>query len=278
MQEKTRLDLHVVNLGLTTSREKARVLIQAGLIQVNGQKILKTAQLVLPSDEVTLVGKDHPYVSRGGLKLEKALKVFPISVKDNVCIDIGASTGGFTDCLLQNGAKKVYALDVGYGQLDWQLRNDARVVSKERCNARYMEQGWFDDALNFACMDVSFISIRKMLLPLYDCLIDQANIIALIKPQFEAGREKIGKNGVVRDRQTHIDVIVSTLEFVRGLGYSVCGLDFSPITGPKGNMEFLLWLKKEEMTQHLWNQELDEEMAEKVVTEAHEYHAKMLEA
>lgn len=274
MQEKTRLDLRIVELGLTSSREKAQVLIQAGLVQVNGQKTTKSAQQILLDDHVVVIGKEHPYVSRGGLKLEKALDVFALSVTDLVCMDIGASTGGFTDCLLQNGAKKVYALDVGYGQLDWRLRSDERVITKERCNARYMEPAWFEEMLDFACMDVSFISIRRMLEPLYECLCDGANIVALIKPQFEAGREKIGKNGVIREEKTHLEVIVDMLWFVRDKGYTVCGLDFSPITGPKGNIEFLLWLAKSKTLLEKWTKEMDGEQAKTIVQQAHEYHTK----
>lgn len=271
MQEKIRLDAYLVQQNLTTSREKARVLIQVGLVLVNGKRAEKVAQLISARDEVSIVGKEHPYVSRGGLKLEKALRVFPLSVAGKVCADIGASTGGFTDCLLQKGAKKVYALDVGYGQLDWGLRNDARVIVRERCNARYMEPNWFDEALDFACMDVSFISIRRMLVPLISCITPEADVIALIKPQFEAGRENVGKKGVVRDAHVHYQVIADLLSFARQTGYFVCGLDDSPITGPEGNIEFLVWLKTRE-SKEAWDAAEDQQRIKSVVTTAHERH------
>lgn len=270
MPEKIRLDIRVHEGGLAPSREKARVLIQAGLVKVNDIIVKKAAQLVSEMDDIRLVGKDHPYVSRGGLKLEKALDAFPISVEGAVCADIGASTGGFTDCLLQHGAKKVYAMDVGFGQLDWSLRNNEYVVVKERCNARYMEPAWFDEPLDFACMDVSFISIKRMLEPLTACLKEHAHIVALIKPQFEAGRENVGKKGVVRDARVHVQVVADILHFVREHGYAVQGLDVSPITGPQGNIEFLLLL--ETNGQDAWLAEEDKEHAEQVVHQAQTIH------
>lgn len=270
MPEKIRLDVGVHAVGLAPSREKARAFIQAGLIQVNGVTIKKTAHLISEQDEIRLAGKDHPYVSRGGLKLEKALLAFPVSVEGDVCADIGASTGGFTDCLLQHGAQKVYAMDVGYGQLDWSLRNDERVIVKERCNARYMEPAWFDELLDFACMDVAFISIKRMLEPLVPCLKEQAQVVALIKPQFEAGRENVGKKGVVRDARVHIQVILDILQYVRGLSYTVQALDVSPITGPQGNIEFLLLLQKD--GNHAWEANGDLSAAERIVNEAQELH------
>lgn len=257
MDQKIRLDTFLVEQNLATSREKARTLIQARLVKVDGIIAEKPAMLVSCDNQVDIQGKDHPFVSRGGLKLEKAFDVFPLEVQDQVCVDVGASTGGFTDCLLQHGAKKVYSIDVGYGQLDWSLRQNPAVVSMERQNARFIQADWFDsnDDITFACMDLAFISIRKILVPLYDCLEENAQVIALIKPQFEAGREHVGKKGVVRDTAVHYDVIMEILCFVRDNHYSIKGLDFSPITGPQGNIEFLLWLSKDE--QSAWKKEYD---------------------
>lgn len=262
MQDKTRLDTFLFEQGKAPSREKARALIQAGLVRVNGQSVDKPATMLKESDQVELQGKEHPFVSRGGLKLAKAFDVFPIDVQDKVCVDIGASTGGFTDCLLQHGAKKVYAIDVGYGQLDWGLRNDERVCSMERQNARYMLPDWFDEKPGFACMDLAFISIRLILKPLYQCLDEEAEVIALIKPQFEAGRENVGKKGVVRDAKVHQEVIEGILAFARENRYGIKGLDFSPITGPQGNIEFLLYLSKTEKSE--WDIEEDAEKAENI--------------
>lgn len=244
MNGKVRLDVEMVNRGLAPSREKARARIMAGDVRVDGVRVDKAGFEVRENSEITVIGSAIPFVSRGGLKLDKAVKVFPITLKDRVCADIGASTGGFTDCMLQNGAKHVYAVDVGYGQLDWSLRNDERVTVMERTNARFMEPSWYSDPITFASIDVSFISLKLILPPLYECLTDGGEVVALIKPQFEAGRSEIGKNGVVRDAKVHQRVCVELMEFSESIGFTVQGLSFSPITGPKGNIEYLLYIQR----------------------------------
>ncbi|MBQ1821283.1 MAG: TlyA family RNA methyltransferase [Clostridia bacterium] len=241
---KIRLDVEMVSRGLCPSREKARALILAGEVRVNGVRAEKAGQEIAPDAEVTVVEDAIPFVSRGGLKLDKAVKTFPINLRGRVCADIGASTGGFTDVMLKNGANHVYAIDVGYGQLDWSLRNDPRVTVMERTNARFMTPEWFREPITFASIDVSFISLRLILPPLFDSLSDTGEVVALIKPQFEAGRSEIGKNGVVRDAAVHERVIRDMLSFADGTGFSVLGLSFSPITGPKGNIEYLLYMQK----------------------------------
>ncbi len=271
MSTKQRLDAYLVENGLSESREKAQRLIMSGCVYINGQKGEKPSVGVSETDRVEVRGSVLPYVSRGGLKLKKALRVFPIDVRGVTAVDVGASTGGFTDCLLQNGAGHVYAVDVGYGQLDWKLRNDGRVTVMERHNARNMEPGWFEQAPGFGCMDVAFISIRLILPPLYQCLAGRADVVALIKPQFEAGRDKVGKKGVVRDPQTHREVVEGMLAFSRETGYALKGLDFSPITGPEGNIEFLLWLQKG--GSDAWERERDGQLALEVVESARKFHA-----
>lgn len=270
MSDKKRLDSAMHLLGCVESREKARAMIMSGCVYVNGQKADKPSQLVTQADLVEIRSHALPYVSRGGLKLEKALSVFPVLVKGVTAVDVGASTGGFTDCLLQNGAKHVFAVDVGYGQLDWRLRNDERVTVMERTNARFMQSDWFHEQPSFACMDVSFISIRLILPALRDSLAKDSTIIALIKPQFEAGKGKVGKKGVVRESAVHQDVIVEILAFVRDKGFVVCGLDFSPITGPEGNVEFLLCLKTQGTD--AWDTAFDAQIAEKTVQAAKTAH------
>ena len=242
--KKLRLDQLVFDLGLTESRERAKTTIMSGLVYVDGQKADKPGMQVSPDVSVEVRGSAIPYVSRGGLKLEKGLKVFPIDVKDKVCIDCGASTGGFTDVLLKNGAAKVYSVDVGYGQLAWSLRQDARVVNLERTNLRYITDEQIPEPLDIAVMDVSFISVKLVLPAVCPLLKDGADFMCLIKPQFEAGREEVGKKGVVRDRAVHLSVIRSILDFVPSLGMTVMGLDYSPIKGPEGNIEYLCHLKK----------------------------------
>lgn len=259
MPEKCRLDALLVETGLVESRQKAQALILEGLVFVENQRVDKVAQAVLRSAQIQIRGNALPYVSRGGLKLEKALLTFPIALAGKVCLDVGASTGGFTDCMLQNGASKVYSIDVGYGQLDWKLRNDQRVVTMERRNARAMAADWFTETPDFASMDVSFISIRKILPALYDVLSDQAELLTLIKPQFEAGREHVGKHGVVRSVEVRQEVIQACLQAARALGFAVRGLTFSPITGPKGNVEFLLYAQKG--TKSAWPEEDDQQRA-----------------
>ncbi len=241
---KVRLDVEMVNRGLCPSREKARALILAGEVRVNGTRAEKAGQEIAADAEITAVEDAIPFVSRGGLKLDKAIRTFPIDLNGRTCADIGASTGGFTDVMLKNGAAHVYAIDVGYGQLDWSLRNDPRVTVMERTNARFMTPDWFSDPITFASIDVSFISLHLILPPLFECLTDGGEVVALIKPQFEAGRSEIGKNGVVRDAAVHERVIREMLAFSESVGFTVNGLSFSPITGPKGNVEFLLYISK----------------------------------
>jgi len=239
-----RLDVVLYERGLAKSREKARALIMAGVVYVDGVRIDKAGAAVDPEAPIEVREDPIPFVSRGGLKLQKAMQLFPLTLTDAVSADIGASTGGFTDCMLQCGAKQVYSIDVGYGQLDWSLRNDPRVVVMERTNARYMEPAWFAQPLDFASIDVSFISLSKMLPPLHACLREGGMVVALIKPQFEAGRSEVGKNGVVRDAKVHASVCRRVLDMAMEAGYHIRGLSFSPITGPKGNIEFLAWLER----------------------------------
>lgn len=243
---KKRLDIAVTELGLAPSRERAKAMIMAGEIYVNNVKALKAGESVSEDAEITFRGKAMPYVSRGGFKLEKAMQAFPISLENKVCMDIGASTGGFTDCMLQNGAKKVYAIDVGYGQLAWKLRTDERVVNLERTNFRYLSKEKVEDVIEFASIDVSFISLTKILPVLRDFLCESGTCVALIKPQFEAGREKVGKKGVVRDMAVHLEVVEKIIDFSVQSGYRVRGLSFSPIRGPEGNIEYLIYLQKSE--------------------------------
>ncbi len=246
MEEKAmRADAALAERGLASSREKAQRLIAAGLATVNGQPIKKPAQKVRESDALAVLGAEHPYVSRGGLKLEKALKVFGVNARGAVCVDIGASTGGFTDVLLKRGAAKVYAVDVGTGQLDPSLRADARVVSLERVNARALEAGMFDERPTLAVMDVSFISIRLILPAALAVLGDGGRMIALVKPQFEAGRQAVGKGGIVSSSAAHRQVLRDIADFMPTLGWRVRALDFSPIAGGDGNIEFLADLAPE---------------------------------
>ena len=242
---KIRLDVYLTEKGLASSRERAKSLIMAGQVYVKNQKCDKAGTMLDETEkEVEVRGEQLKYVSRGGLKLEKALLEFPITLKDKITMDIGASTGGFTDCMLQNGAKKVYAVDVGYGQFAWKLRNDDRVVNMERTNIRYVTSNDIDDKIDMASIDVSFISLRLVLPAAYNLLTDDGEILALIKPQFEAGKERVGKKGVVRDKGVHYDVIRTVLDFASQNGFSVLGLSYSPIKGPEGNIEYLTYLKK----------------------------------
>ena len=241
--KKQRLDQLVFERGLTESRERARTSIMSGVVYVNGQKADKPGMAVDPEAEIELRGDALPFVSRGGYKLDKALKVFPVDPVGKNCIDCGASTGGFTDVLLQHGAAKVYSVDVGYGQLAWKLRNDPRVVNLERTNLRYVNREQIPEPLDLAVMDVSFISIRLVLPAVQKLLKPDADYICLIKPQFEAGREEVGKKGVVRDPAVHERVVNGILEFAPTLGFTVMGLDYSPIKGPEGNIEYICHLK-----------------------------------
>ena len=240
----TRADVRLVELNLCQSRERARSIIMSGAVYLNDARIDKAGDPV-PEDCVLTVREDpNPFVSRGGLKLEKAVTKYDISLDNAVAIDVGASTGGFTDCMLMHGAKKVYSIDVGYGQLDWKLRNDERVRVMERTNARFMQPDWFDEQIDFASMDVSFISIRLILPSIYACLKDGGRAVVLVKPQFEAGKGKVGKNGVVRDEAVHKEVLLGAMLFAQSMGFKLEHVDYSPIKGPKGNIEFLLIVSK----------------------------------
>jgi len=244
LAEKKRLDILVYEAGLAESREKAKALIMSGIIYVDNQKSDKPGTTYPDTVNIELRGKGLKYASRGGLKLEKALKVFPIDMKDKIAMDIGASHGGFTDCMLQNGAKKVYSVDVGYGQLVWKLRNDERVVNLERTNIRYITKEQVPDELDFFSVDVSFISLCLVLPAARPLLRDGGQAVCLIKPQFEAGRENVGKKGVVRDKKVHADVIRKIYDFCLENGFSVLDLDYSPIKGPEGNIEYLIYIEK----------------------------------
>lgn len=241
---KERLDVLLVKRNLAESREKAKAVIMAGNVFVDGQREDKAGSIFPPDVSIEVRGHVLPYVSRGGLKLEKALANFDVDIKDCVCTDVGSSTGGFTDCMLQNGAKKVYAIDVGRGQLDWKLRNDPRVVCMEKTNIRYVTPEDIGEPVDFSSIDVSFISLTKVLTPIRDYLKADGEIVALIKPQFEAGREKVGKKGVVREKSTHREVIRKVMDHAQSIGFDLCALDFSPIKGPEGNIEYLIHLKK----------------------------------
>lgn len=244
MKNGVRADVRLVECGMAATREKARSLIMAGAVYIDDRAVAKPGDIVAPDSCLTVRKDPNPYVSRGGLKLEKAISAFGIDLNGVTALDVGASTGGFTDCMLHHGAAKVYAMDVGYGQLDWSLRNNPRVVVMERVNARNMEPEWFESPPGFACIDVSFISLRLILPALYPCLKDAGLITALVKPQFEAGRDKVGKNGVVRDERVHCDVLESLCLFAHQAGFLLFGMEYSPITGPKGNIEFLLFMQK----------------------------------
>ncbi|MBO4291724.1 MAG: TlyA family RNA methyltransferase, partial [Lachnospiraceae bacterium] len=241
------LDVILVEQGYAPSREKAKAIIMSGNVYVNGQKEDKAGTSFDPAKiRLEVRGKELKYVSRGGLKLEKAMQTWKFDLQGFVCMDIGASTGGFTDCMLQNGAGKVYSVDVGHGQLAWKLRNDERVVCMEQTNFRYMTREDISDDLDFASVDVSFISLTKILIPARNLLKTGGQMVCLIKPQFEAGREKVGKNGVVREPEIHREVICKIVDYADLIGFSVQGLEYSPIKGPEGNIEYLIYLKKEE--------------------------------
>lgn len=244
MQKKTRLDVAVFEQGYAPSREKAKAIIMAGIVYVNNQKVDKAGFELKEGDVLEVRGKTLQYVSRGGLKLEKAMQEFPITLEGKVCMDVGASTGGFTDCMLQNGAVKVYSVDVGYGQLAWKLRIDERVVNLERTNFRYATREQIPDEIDFASVDVSFISLKHILPNLNTLLAPDGQAVCLIKPQFEAGKEKVGKKGVVRDLNVHLEVVENVINLAVENGFSVMGLQFSPIKGPEGNIEYLIYLNK----------------------------------
>ena len=244
MSNKTRLDVLLVERGFAPTRQKAQAIIMAGSVFVAGQRVDKPGTAVANEAELEVRGHTLRYVSRGGLKLEKAMQLFPIKLENTVCMDIGASTGGFTDCMLQSGASKVYSVDVGYGQLAWQLRTDPRVVNLERTNARYLTREQIPEEIDFFSVDVSFISLKIILPAVRPLLKDGGKAVCLIKPQFEAGREKVGKKGVVRDKAVHEEVVQMICDFAVENGYSVLGLTFSPVKGPEGNIEYLVFLQK----------------------------------
>lgn len=255
MAEKLRLDVALFEKGFCESREKAKALIMAGQVYVNGQKVIKGGSVLKEDDEIEVRGKKMPFVSRGGLKLQKAVDVFGVKLENTVCMDIGASTGGFTDCMLQHGAKKVYAIDVGYGQLAWKLRNDERVINLERTNFRYVTKEVIKDDIDFASVDVSFISLKLILPVMREFLKENGEAVCLIKPQFEAGREKVGKKGVVRDTAVHVEVVEGICSFVLENGFDILALDFSPVKGPEGNIEYLIHLRKSEMSRSFLTKE-----------------------
>ena len=264
---KERLDVLLVQRGMAASREKAKAMIMAGEILVDGEREDKAGSMFPDTVTITQKGSPLPYVSRGGLKLEKAMTHFGLDLTGKICMDVGASTGGFTDCMLQNGAVKVYAVDVGHGQLDWKLRNDERVVCMERTNIRYVTPEDIQEPVQFVSIDVSFISLTKVLLPVRNLMEEGAEMTALIKPQFEAGREKVGKKGVVRDPAVHLEVIQTVISYAKSISFGVRHLEFSPIKGPEGNIEYLVHLVK------LPEGTVEEEMQvspEEVVRQAHE--------
>lgn len=265
MSDKERLDVLLVELGFYESREKARAQIMAGKIYVNDQKSDKPGTKIPRDANIEDRGIKMPYVSRGGFKLAKALEVFGIDVKDKICLDIGASTGGFTDVMLQNGAKKVYSVDVGYGQFAWKLRTDERVVCLERLNFRYATREEIQDWIDFSATDVSFISITKIIPKAMEFMTEFGEMVALIKPQFEAGKDKVEKKGVIKKKSTHLEVLTNILEFVKSQGLYIYGLDFSPIRGPEGNIEFLIYFGKKDRGLD----EISQEYVEKLVEQAH---------
>ena len=259
---KTRLDVYLTEHGFAQSRERAKSIIMSGHVFVNNQRSDKAGDIVPEGALVEVRGGELKYVSRGGLKLEKAVSEFSLDLKDKICMDVGASTGGFTDCMLQNGASKVYSVDVGYGQLAWKLRSDARVINMERTNIRYVTDEQVPDKLDFASIDVAFISLKLVLPVVKSLLSDSGTGVALIKPQFEAGREKVGKKGVVRDPAVHAEVIQNVLDFTREMELKISSVTFSPIRGPEGNIEYLMYFSK--------NGEDNEIDVEGIVIQSHE--------
>ena len=244
MSKKLRLDILLAEKGLWESRQKAQAAIMSGQVYVNGQRVDKPGTAVDPESEIEIRGNTLRYVSRGGLKLEKAMAVWPIVLAGKICMDVGASTGGFTDCMLQNGASRVYAVDVGYGQLAWSLRSDRRVVCLERTNARYLNHAVIPEEPDFSSVDVSFISLKLILPAIAGVLKDGGEVVCLVKPQFEAGREKVGKKGVVRDPAVHREVLERFLQHAKESGFTALDLSWSPVRGPEGNIEYLGWLRK----------------------------------
>ena len=264
---KERLDALLCNQGLAPSREKAKAIIMAGQVYVNGQKEDKAGSMFDIYASIEVKGSTLRYVSRGGLKLEKSIEKFQVALEEKVCMDVGASTGGFTDCMLQNGAVRVYAVDVGHGQLAWKLRQDERVICMEKTNIRYVTPDDIKEPIDFVSIDVSFISLTKVLPPVKALLKDRGQIVCLIKPQFEAGREKVGKKGVVRERATHLEVVENIMNFAKEIGFGILNLDFSPIKGPEGNIEYLLHLQNNPSEDELM---VDMPDAKNLVDQSHE--------
>ncbi len=246
MSEKQRLDAELVARGIIQSREQAKAAIMAGQVYVNNQKADKAGEQVTADDKIEFRGENLKYVSRGGLKLEKAMELYGFKLDNKICMDVGASTGGFTDCMLQKGATKVYSIDVGYGQLAWKLRQDERVVNLERTNVRYITSEQVPDTVDFVSIDVSFISLGLVIPVLVPFLSGEAMMVCLVKPQFEAGKDKVGKHGVVRDPATHMEVLERAVGFAKNAGFGIVGLEFSPIKGPQGNIEYLMVLTRKE--------------------------------
>ena len=268
-EQKERLDVLLVSRGLAPSREKAKAFIMAGEVFVDNQREDKAGQTFPVTAQIEVRGKKMKYVSRGGYKLEKALEVFPIQLQGALCMDVGSSTGGFTDCMLQNGARYVYAIDVGTNQLAWKLRQDERVCSMEKTNIRYVTPEDIGEAVDFVSIDVAFISLTKVLTPVKELMKEQGQIVCLIKPQFEAGREKVGKKGVVRDRKVHEEVIEMVMDHARSLGFHILGLEHSPIRGPEGNIEYLLYMENDTREPSVISKEENQEIQE-LVNRAHE--------
>ncbi|CUH93268.1 TlyA family RNA methyltransferase [Herbinix luporum] len=268
---KERLDVLLVNRNLAQSRERAKAIIMSGNVFVDGQREDKAGSTFSVDVKIEIKGEKLKYVSRGGLKLEKALEVFPINLEGKICMDVGSSTGGFTDCMLQNGAAKVYAVDVGTNQLAWKLRQDERVVAMEKTNIRYLTPDQIQDNISFVSIDVSFISLTKVLQPVKELMSLDGELVCLIKPQFEAGREKVGKKGVVRDKSVHMEVIYQVLSYGLQIGFEYQGLSYSPIKGPEGNIEYLLYLKNKQKPQENLNitEIINPKTIESVVLEAH---------
>lgn len=260
--KKERLDVLLVEKNLVQSRARAKTTIMAGLVLVDGNRIDKAGTMVKVNANIRILGNDIPYVSRGGLKLEKAIKEFGVVLTGKVTADIGASTGGFTDCMLQNGAVRVFAIDVGYGQLDWSLRTDERVINMERTNIRNVTPTDIGELIDLASIDVAFISLEKVLPAVKAMLKADGEVVALIKPQFEAGREKVGKKGVVRDARVHLEVIHRVVNIAREMGFITRGLTFSPVKGPEGNIEYLIWLTKDGLAENNVTDELIEQTVE----------------
>lgn len=270
---KERLDILLVNRNLAESREKAKAIIMSGNVFVDGQREDKAGSTFSGDVQIEVKGNPLKYVSRGGLKLEKAIAQYGIELKDKICMDVGSSTGGFTDCMLQNGAVKVYSIDVGTNQLAWKLRQDERVVSMEKTNIRYLMPDQLNEPADFASIDVSFISLTKVLQPVRDLIIPEGEIVCLIKPQFEAGREKVGKKGVVRDKKVHEEVIKMVSTYAASIGFDCLNLNFSPIKGPEGNIEYLLYLRKkvtdENIEEQISGQIIQPDIIQKTVAAAH---------